>query len=384
MSKKLLIEIFIGFVLSWWIIKTFFSGETKFENLALGTETVSYQAVDENKKLIHISKIDGAERSEFIENWEKRGKKKVILFMGNSQMHSINQMKAEEVNFLEQLYFRNRNDSTEILGNSLPNAGLQEFLLAYEYWKEVLPLKAVVIPLFMDDLREDGIRNVFFEDLVMTKFQIKDSGDMMIEKINADLRSYWSANPNNKTAEINADMAALDETFQEKTETYLNDKLNQTSEAWRNRQNVRGEFFNWIYKLRNTVFGINANTIRRMIPQRLEANMNALNLIIDDCIKNNRQVILYIPPIRSDVVLPYDLNDYSAFKARVEKLASSHGDLVVFKNYESIIPGELWGYKAATNLKAEKEIDFMHFQYKGHQILTDSLQVMLKKNRLAK
>ena len=46
-------------------------------------------------------------------------------------------------------------------------------------------------------------------------------------------------------------------------------------------------------------------------------------------------------------------------------------------NYESIVPGELWGYKEATNLMDEREIDFMHFQYRGHQILADSLQVQL-------
>ena len=369
---QLLAEIIVGVILSYWIIASRFSGETKFEDLALGSETVSYQGLDENGKLIHIVKIEAAEEGEFLTNWDNRGKKDVTLFFGNSQMHSINQMQAGEVNFLELLHKRNKIESAEILGNSFPNAGLQEFYLAYSYWKNILPLKAVVIPLFMDDMREDGIRNVFFSDLISTRYQLKDSNDYLIRQINKDMKGYWSSNANNKTAEANADMAALRESFQEKTEIYLNDKLDRNSKAWVNRQNVRGEVFNWIYKLRNTVFGINANTVRRMIPQRFETNMHALDLIIQDCVKSHRKVMLYIPPIRSDVKLPYDTTDYNNFKARIEAFASEERVGVTFKNYEGIIPANLWGYKAATNLSSEKEIDFMHFQYKGHQILADS------------
>ena len=380
MSKNiLLVEIAIGSILSYWAITTYFSGNTRFEDLALGTETTSYQALDENKKLIHIVKIEGEEEHEFITSWKKRGRKDVVLFFGNSQMHSVNQMKTGEVNFLELLYAKNRSDTSEVLGNSLPNAGLQEFYLAYEYWKDILPLKTIVLPVFMDDMREDGVRSVFFSDLVNNKYQLRDTADYLALQINKHLRGYWSNNPNNKTEDTRADMAALRETFQEKTETYLNGKLEHNSQAWVNRQNVRGEFFNGIYKLRNTVFGINANTIRQMIPQRYRSNLHALELIINDCLRNNCKVLLYIPPIRSDVKLPYNLDEYNNFKKMVEGFALKNSTRVVFKNYEHIVPAQLWGYKAATSLRSEVEIDFMHFQFKGHQILADSLQRALNK-----
>jgi hypothetical protein len=35
--------------------------------------------------------------------------------------------------------------------------------------------------------------------------------------------------------------------------------------------------------------------------------------------------------------------------------------------------GYLWGYKASTNLLDKREVDYMHFKYKGHQILADSI-----------
>ncbi|HRI33000.1 MAG TPA: hypothetical protein PLD02_04555, partial [Saprospiraceae bacterium] len=263
MSKKLLlVEILIGAALSYWVITSFFSSNTKFEELALGTETVSWFATDEDKKSIHIEKINAGERGDFLKGWENRGKKGVILLLGNSQMHSINQIKQGDANFLELIYSKTRNDTVEVLGHSMPNAGLQEYYLAYTYWSKILPVKSVVIPLFMDDMREDGVRDVFFSELILEKYQLRDSTDYLIHKVNGELRRFWSNNPNSKSAEFNADMAALRETFQEKTETYLNSELEDKSRAWANRQNVRGEFFNWMYKLRNTVFDIRANTIR--------------------------------------------------------------------------------------------------------------------------
>ena len=373
-DKWLFLELVTGAVLSFWIVSVYFTGDTKFEELALGSETTSYQARDASGKLIHIVKIDQAEKLEFLSGWKDRGKKQVLCFFGNSQMHGINQMNPGDVTFLELLNRQYENDRLEILGHSLPNAGLQEFYLAYQYWKDILSIDALVIPLFMDDMRENGVRKVFFSNLVIEKFQVQDSIDFLTKQINKELRGYWSASEDPDAVMGRADMAALHETFQEKTEIYLNDRLEQNSLAWNNRKNVRGDMFHWLYKFRNTVFGINASSVRRMIPQRFEWNMHALELIIMDCIQDDRRVVLYIPPIRSDVPLPYDAIDYEFFKKRIEELTRKYKSHVAYRNYEGIIPGSLWGYKAATDLTAGKEIDYMHFQFRGHQILADSLE----------
>jgi hypothetical protein len=295
----------------------------------------------------------------------------VVLFLGNSQTHSINQQKEGEVNFIELLYKSRVDNGDDILCISLPNSGLQEFYLVYEYWKRLLPLKAIVIPVFMDDLREDGVRDFYFEELVQSKFQLTDTIHEISNKINSELRSYWYARKQ-ITAPAD-DKSKLDVTLQERSESYLNQKL-EKSKTWINRPNVRGEFFNWLYRFRNTVFRIKASTIRKMIPQRYQNNMQALKLLIRDCIKEDKKVILYIPPIRSDVTLPYDKNQYEHFKEEIKELGNKGKPYTSFRNFESIIPGELWGYKAATSFNAEKEIDYMHFKFKGHQILADSLQ----------
>ncbi|MFM7857050.1 MAG: hypothetical protein ACKO96_35280, partial [Flammeovirgaceae bacterium] len=127
----------------------------------------------------------------------------------------------------------------------------------------------------------------------------------------------------------------------------------------------------------NTVLGINASTVRRMIPQRWANNMQALQQLSTGCILNATKMIIYIPPIRSDAKLPYDKKEYEDFKITVKQVADDKPEWIHFKNYEKIVPNELWGYKAATNLKADREVDYMHFQYSGHKIMKDSLQVLL-------
>ncbi len=377
--QKLLFEIILGFGFAYYIVFNFFSGDRKFEDLALGTETVSYFAVDERQRPIHIQKSNQEEADALLNGWKSRGSKPVILFLGNSQTHSINQQKQGEVNFVEILYKYSLGSPLDVLCISLPNAGLQEFYLAYEYWKMKLPIQAVVLPVFMDDLREDGIRDVFFTDLIREKFQLKDTADFAAVKINRELQSYWPTNENSKMNVQSEDAPVLDETFQERTENFLNRKLEGRSSTWGNRSNVRGEFFNWLYKLRNTVLGIKANTIRKMIPQRLQLNMHSLSLLVKECVKENKKVLLYIPPIRSDAKLPYDENEYAKFKDSVREITEVNKRLIYFKNFENIVPTELWGYKAATNLQSEREVDYMHFQYKGHQIMADSLQHVLEK-----
>ena len=197
--------------------------------------------------------------------------------------------------------------------------------------------------------------------------------------VNNELQNYWSGNANNQTSQGNPDMAALRETYQEKTELYLNGQLDTISEAWTNRQNVRGKFFNWLYRLRNSFFGIKANTVRKMIRSRYNMNMDALESLVSSALANKTKVLLYIPPIRSDVTLPYDSSEYAEFKSSIASLARDHADSVLFRNYESIVPGIYWGFKEATDLSGDREVDFMHFQFEGHRILADSLHSVLTK-----
>ena len=362
--KVNLLQIILSTFFAFCIISFFFSGDKKFENLALGTATSSYRAKDKFNNLIDIFRINEHEEIAILNGWIKRGQKKVIFFLGNSQTHGINQKQKDDINIIELLHDTLKCYNVDVLCNSFPNASMQEFYLSFKYWQGKLPIKTLIIPIFFDDFREDGIRDVFFDRLVKTKFLLPDSSNKLIQKINLNLKSYWGSKVILESNERN------EATTQEKVEYSINNYLANNIVTWNQRENVRGDFFVWIYKLRNTIFGIKAQTIRKMIPLRFESNMETLKLILADAKNNNVKVILYIPPIRNDVILPYEKADYQKFKKDILNLKAVN---CMVLDFDDIIPGKLWGYKEATNLLEKREVDYMHFQFKGHQILADSL-----------
>ena len=94
----------------------------------------------------------------------------------------------------------------------------------------------------------------------------------------------------------------------------------------------------------------------KMIRVNYVRNLEAFDTILRRARKADMQVLVYIAPIRRDVPIPYDLIEYSKFKADIENISAEHG--VKLADYEDIVPGPLWGMKDATSLGGEKELDF--------------------------
>ena len=128
--------------------------------------------------------------------------------------------------------------------------------------------------------------------------------------------------------------------------------------------------------LRNTVFQVSPQSKRRIIRGRYQSNMKALHAILSVAHDQHIRVIAYIAPIRDDVEMPYAADEYSRFKRDTESAAVRHG--AEFYSLEALVPGEMWGTKQATNALGGLELDFMHFQAKGHQLLADALSDALK------
>jgi hypothetical protein len=365
--NKRILQLLLAFLLAFIIIQFGFSGNTKFENFALGTETSAYFAKNSFNEPIHISRIDDNEVPGFIKSYINSGKPKSILFLGNTQTHSINQIKKDEINFIQILNDSLITTNSSVFCQSIPNANLQELLLSYLYWSDKFHAKTLVLPIFFDDLREDGIRDVFYPNLIKERYLIPDSSSHIVNKINKNLRTYWSQ------LIVSKNNFEVEQTVQERVESYLNIFFNENVQSWNYRENVRGDFFVWLYKLRNTVFGIKANTVRGMIPKKYSDNMDALHFLLDKCKKEGVKVFLYIPPIRSDGSLPYHLEEYNKFKKDIKSICFNSGNEYYFADFDNIIPGNLWGYKESTNLLDKREVDYMHFKYEGHRILADSI-----------
>ncbi|NDK54513.1 hypothetical protein [Pontibacter fetidus] len=218
----------------------------------------------------------------------------------------------------------------------------------------------------MDDLREDGIRADLINDIKKTDPDFKiEANHTFANKINKLLAEE-------KVQDQPASNLEIDLTPQERSEQFLNEWLEKQTDIWHKRSSVRGDLFNRLYNFRNWLFGINAQTKRKLIKNRYEANMFALDAILKFCKARNIKPVIYIPPIRHDVEIPYDQVEYTSFKRRLKNLAASYNFKVL--NLENAIPNSFWGTKASTTGGDGGELDFMHFQYKGHIILAKRLK----------
>jgi hypothetical protein len=345
------------------ILRVGFSGERRFEEAALGTLTTGYEAKGPTDLAIHTVKQKPIEINQMLASVSPE--KETIFFLGNSQTHSINQWEKGQVNYPQLL--AKSTDRFNILCNSLPNATLQEFYLIAMWWMTQVPIDQLVIPVFMDDLREDGLRSDFIPAILDTGYELPEDGGPLEKKIASDLLALRMPQ---ETA-VEGGNVSKKQTPQDYVEQELNNFLSANFEVWRNRPNARGDLFMQLYQWRNAIFGITASSKRKMIPNRYAANLEALDLLLEKCSTQGIQTIVYIPPIRTDVEVPYDLTDYSNFREDIERIALAHNSQ--FLNLENIVPGPLWGMKASTTGDDEPELDFMHFQAEGHRILADAL-----------
>lgn len=83
------------------ILKVGFGGERNFDEAALGTLTVGYEAKNAAGQCIHTVKQLEADMEDMLASIHPE--RETILFLGNSQTHSINQWEDGQVNYIERL-----------------------------------------------------------------------------------------------------------------------------------------------------------------------------------------------------------------------------------------------------------------------------------------
>jgi len=353
-------------------------GDTSFDDAALGNGTVSYYAEAPNSKKVHY--MPKQDVSNFLKGVSPYTHNKTVLYLGNSQSHSINQKKEGENTMSGYLFNELLDSNITFLSASIPNANLQEQYLLYSFFKTSLPkIKLLVIPVFMDDLRETGIRKPYFKDFFKGDFSIDENYDLALE-INNSLRSFKQTKDADTNIINNGDYDALKETTQDIVERNLNQSLKNNFSFWNNRENIRGKYFITLYKTRNTLLNISSQSTRKMIMSRYEKNLNALKTIIVEAQKNDTKVLLIIPPLRQDIKYPYDKKEYRAFKLELNNIAKNYS--VTLIDIDNIIKGKYWGYSAPTQLFNEKDYDFMHFQSEAHKIMADTLKPYILKEIL--
>ena len=291
-----------------------------------------------------------------------------ILLLGNSQLNGINQKKNNDKLTSYYLINKFKQTNTNIITFALPNASITEFLILYEYLNSKIKIDKLIISLVFDDLREGSIRpdiSTLFDDLdFKNKFKKSEHRKKIIKK----------ATKHNDVIKKHKSEDSIQEIVEKKINYFLNDCCNYESK----KKIATNRIYHNLYLLRNYIFKINPSSERKIIPSFYQDNIESLKEIIKFSKKNSINLYFYIAPIRNDIKLPYNINEYNNFLDYSKKVSDANN--VNFKSFEKIIPNNLWGTKPGTSVDRKVEVDFMHFQGPAHKILSTNIYNLLKTN----
>jgi hypothetical protein len=285
------------------------------------------------------------------------------LWLGNSQLHAVNQFRAGERNAPDLLSERLAGKSLDLVTVSLGNGNLQEHLVLFHYLLDRIRPDILILPVVFDDMREDGLRDdvaaLTRDERTAQRLKESEIGRKLLEK-----------------APSSAPQPTVHATPQERTEAWLNSWLEQHVPLWWARPEMRGDLFINLYRLRNTVFGITPSSKRKVILGRYASNMMAYETLLQAAMASGVRVLIYVAPIGSDHgERPYVESEYQRFKEDIAALSRLYGtDL---ENFEDLISEPLWGLKDSTVAGRSAEPDFMHFTAAGHRILAEQIEQRL-------
>jgi hypothetical protein len=329
-------------------------GNRNFEEAALDRQTKSLFGIIDGSP-VHC--MDMRTIPSCVAACEAASAENVVLWLGNSQLHAVNQLSEGQQTSALLLHRKLAKKQQFLTVWSQPNANLQEHYLVYTWATQRLPIKTLILPLVFDDLRENGIR----DDLKIALQDLGTRGQLEKSAIGRDLTNL-SGSPDSPT---------VVKTTQDRVEAYLNERLGEIFPSWARRPQIRGEILLQLFFLRNWAFNIKPSDIRRVIPATRTRNVQALEAILADARERGVRVLIYIAPIRNDVPLPYAMAEYDQFKTDALHIADAHGATLL--NLENLVHAPLWGLTDSTNSSGTNSIDFMHFQAGGHELLADAL-----------
>jgi hypothetical protein len=294
----------------------------------------------------------------------KSKQQKIILWLGNSQLHTINQFKLGE--HLAPYWLRKLalcEDCLVPLGLSLSNANPQEAFVLSQYVVKRVALSALVLQVEFMGFREDGVRGEFSK--IATPDMVNSLRDYSVGKNLALLASGAVGNDG-----VAKNEAGLDGVPKQDIEGLLTDKLGEIWPLWKDRANLRSNVLGDLFTFRNWALNISSASQRKIIKPRYQKNILALEDLLASLRDANVPVVIYSAPVRQDYPLPYDGVEYSKWKEQIELLANSYS--ATYVNLDKLIPPQNWGSNFGP------DIDFMHFQEAGHKIIAEELYPLIQ------
>lgn len=351
----------LSLILALFIVGRIAAAAPDFDKVALGDQTTAVYGSYQGGK-IFCGQID--EVPQCLGPARERNLKTRIVWLGNSQLHAINQLKSGDrtapVLLAEQL----RPKGVEVQAFSLPNSSLSEMLMIWSVYSSDHHINTLVVPLFLDDMREQQVRPLLRAALNNPQVAADLNSSATARQIVARLPDP-----------IEEEQPTSRQSMQEHSEEAITNVLQRCCGFQTMREKARGQIDIMAVLLRNWAFGITAQTVRPVLPEAYQQNRAALEDMLKRAQAVGTRVILYIPPLRQDYAPPYDMAEYRRFKTDTRTLAGRYGAQWI--DADNIVPGRYWGTKASTTLGGKPELDFMHFQEPGHVALAKRIEAAL-------
>ena len=324
---------------------------------ALGGETTAVLAESDG---VQVACSDAFDTDLCEKAYARAGRPPAVLWFGNSQNFAINRYQPGDELAVVTVHRWLKARGTWLISYSQPNVNLHENAVLFEALVHRYGTRLVILPVFMDKLREQGIRGgiASFMDDAKTSEQIRrgpewnEISPLLVKKTEHDISP----------------------TIQQYVEDRVNHVLDQYWPLWRDRSGLRANLGFALHLLRNKILGIHSYTKRPVDPQVYSEKLGVLEKILVSAKNQNLHMLLYIPPYRRDISGPYDDAQYAQFKRDVASLATRCG--AEFADLDGTVPGPFWATTVDTIFGFE-EPDFMHFTVEGHRRLAQAMQSQL-------
>ena len=364
-----LLAVAFGVGADWWL----FSRQTRdFAAAGLGINTTSNEAsfYDGGRRVVCFS-IEDLDRC--LGQLPPSTARKRLLWLGWSQLYAINDFHAGDRTGPALLAERLDGADVDLFAIAMPNINPREELLVYEYLRPRLKLSGLIVPAWLQGMKQEGIRPTWQAALadpaVRSALAALPSGAGVLAAVGPQAKSAQEIGQQNLVKDTR--------TTQERVEQWLVAELSDRLAPWRVRSEAQGEIKltllagkEQVLRLRNLVLGTRAaNWINVIPPVRYGINLEALTDLVSTARRDGLPVLVYVPPRPSDRRFPFDPAVYAAFKSDSERIARSLG--ASFANIEGAVADDLWG--EADNGAGEIVIDHNHFTAAGHRLMADAL-----------
>jgi hypothetical protein len=332
----------LQYVRSNWLVK--------LEEAALGTETQNVFVSASGGRVLCQDARDGPA---CIADYDKANRPPAVLWLGNSQHAAINRYKPGDATSPALLHDAVRPRGPYVVTYAQPNSNLHEHALIFPALAGQYNIKALVLPVYLYKIREQGVRASVAQYLDEAAARRRVEGSRVWPLLAPLLRA--------QSNQAGADGHGA--TLQARIENSLDQSMSAASPLWAARANLRGLSSVAIHTLRNKVLGINSQTKRRVDNSVYLEKLAVLEAMLTDARAQGIAVLLYIPPYRLDLPGPYYDDEYRRLKADLQALAARYG--ATYLDIGNIVPGPEWGF-VTDSLFGFREPDFIHFTGEGH------------------